>query len=218
MTPVLENLDLYVSGFFVSLRIALLAGVGALLLGAVLAAFRVSPVPVLQRFGAAYVTVFRNSPLAIVLYFFAFGLPAAGISAGGNYFVLGVSGLAMYTAAFVCEALRSGVNSVATGQAEAGRAIGLGFTQNLGLIVLPQAVRSVVPPVGNVLIAMTKNSAVVGALGVGGDLFSAYNRMTSALGYAQLPSLLGMAIGFLVMTLSAGALLALLERKLEIAR
>jgi len=216
MAPVLDNIDLYTSGFSTSLRIALSAAVGSLLLGAVLAAFRVSPVPVLQRLGAVYVGVFRNSPLAIVLYFFAFALPAVGL--GASFFVLGVAGLSMYTAAFVCEALRSGVNAVATGQAEAGRAIGLGFRQNLTLVVLPQALRSVVPPVGNVLIAMAKNSAVVGALGVGGDLFSAYNRMTSALGYAQLPSLVGMAVGFLVITLSAAGLLALLERKLEIVR
>lgn len=217
MQPVLDNLDLYVSGFFRSLEIVLWAAAGSLLLGILLAAFRVSPVPVLQRLGAFYVAVIRNTPLTIVLFFFAFGVPAAfGVT--WDFFVLGTIGLVVYTAAFVCESVRSGVNAVDAGQAEAARALGLTFRQNLSLVVLPQALRTVVPPTGSVIIAMIKNSAVVGAIGVSGDLFSAYRRMSSAFGFERLPSITGTAIGFLVMTLTAGAVLMVLERRLAVAR
>ncbi|MCI2240319.1 amino acid ABC transporter permease [Paenibacillus sp. TRM 82003] len=216
MDPVLENLGLFASGFLRSLGIAAWGLLGSLVWGTVLAVFRISPVPVLRAFGTFYVTWLRNTPLAIVLFTMAFGIPAVGINA--SYYVFGVVGLVLYTSAFVCEAVRSGVATVPTGQAEAARSIGLTFSQTLGLIVLPQALRAVVPPVGNVLIAMIKNSAVVGALGVGGDLFSVYNRLTSAQGYAALPVLTGVAIGFLVMTLTASALLALFERRAAVAR
>jgi len=151
-----------------------------------------------------------------VLSFFAFGIPTLGVNA--SYYVFGVAGLVVYTAAFVCEAERAGINAVAPGQAEAARAIGLGFTQTLTLVVLPQAVRSVVPPLGNVQIAMIKNSAVVGGFGVGGDLFAVTKRLTSAQGYPLLPVLTGMAIGYLVITLTAAAGLALAERRLAVAR
>ncbi|GAB3220943.1 amino acid ABC transporter permease [Kineococcus gypseus] len=216
MDPVLENLDLFASGFLRSLGIAAWGLLGSLVWGTVLAVFRISPVPVLRAFGAFYVTWLRNTPLAIVLFTMAFGIPAAGVNL--SFYAFGVVGLVLYTSAFVCEAVRSGVATVPAGQAEAARSIGLTFAQTLRLVVLPQALRAVVPPVGNVVIAMIKNSAVVGALGVGGDLFSVYNRLTSAFGYPALPVITGMAIGFLVMTLSASALLALFERRTAVAR
>ena len=164
-------------GFFGTLRISLFAAaIGALVIGTLLAGFRVSPVPPLRWVGTAWVTVFRNSPLAVMLFVFAFALPLAGVTfptLGGNaFFWPGVSALVCYTAAFVCEAVRSGINSVPPGQAEAARAVGLTFQQTLGAVVLPQALRTVVPPLGSVIIAMIKNSAIVGAFGVTGELFS----------------------------------------------
>jgi len=214
--PVLDNLDLFWSGFLRSLGIALWGAVGSLVLGTVVAVCRVCPVPVLRAFGTTYVTVVRNTPLAVVLSFFAFGIPTLGVNA--SYYLFGVAGLVVYTAAFVCEAERAGINAVSPGQAEAARAIGLGFRQTLTLVVLPQAVRSVVPPLGNVQIAMIKNSAVVGGFGVGGDLFAVTKRLTSAQGYPLLPVLTGMAIGYLLMTLTAAAGLAVAERRLAVAR
>lgn len=216
MEGVLDNLDLFWSGFQRSLGICLIAMVGSLLLGTLIAAFRVSPVAPLRWFGTAWVTVIRNCPLTVVLFFFAFGLPEIGVNY--SFYVFGVSGLILYTSAFVCEAVRAGINAVPAGQAEAARAIGLTFTQSLSQIILPQALRSSIPPVGSVIIAMFKNSAVVGAFGVGGDLFSVGQSLTSAQGYAALPVLTGVAVGYLLITLPAGALLALLERKVAIVR
>jgi glutamate transport system permease protein len=213
---VADNADLFLSGFLRSLEIILWSLVGSLLLGAVLAVMRVSPVPPLQRFGGLYVAVIRNSPLTIMLFVTAFVLPELGFNA--SFFWLGILGLTLYTAAFVCEAIRSGINAVPDGQAEAARAVGLTFGQSLTSVVLPQALRSVVPPLGSVVIAMMKNSAVVGAFGVGGDLFSVGARLTSAQGYAAAPVLTGVLVGYLLITLPTGALLGVLERRTAIHR
>ena len=216
MDAVTDNLDLFWSGYIRSLGICLWATVGSLVLGTLIASFRVSPIPSLRWFGTAWVTVIRNCPLTVVLFFFAFGLPEIGINR--SYYFFGVAALVIYTSAFVCEALRAGINSVSAGQAEAARAIGLTFTQSLGQIVLPQAFRTSVPPLGSVLIAMFKNSAVVGAFGVGRDLFSVGKSLSSAQGYDALPVLTGVAVAYLCITLPAGAILAVLERKVAIVR
>lgn len=216
MEGVTQNLDLFWSGFLRSLGICLWGMVGALLLGTVIAAFRVSPIPALRAFGTGWVTVIRNCPLTVVLFFFAFGFPEIGINA--SYYKFGIASLIIYTSAFVCEALRSGINAVPAGQAEASRAIGLTFTQSLSQVVLPQAFRTSVPPLGSVIIAMFKNSAVVGAFGVGRDLFSVGKNLTSAQGFDALPILTGVAIAYLCITLPAGAILAVIERKVAIAR
>ncbi len=216
MEGVTDNLDLFWSGFLRSLGICMWGMVGSLVVGTVIASFRVSPIPSLRWFGTAWVTVIRNCPLTVVLFFFAFGLPEIGVNR--SFYFFGVSGLVIYTSAFVCEALRSGINSVPAGQAEASRAIGLTFGQSLSQVILPQAFRTSIPPLGSVIIAMFKNSAVVGAFGVGGDLFSVGNNLTSAQGYAALPVLTGVAIGYLMITLPAGAILLVLERKVAIVR
>lgn len=216
MHVIIDNFSLYLSGFLTTLKICLFAGIGALVLGTFIATLRVSPFPPMRWLGTSWVNVFRNCPLTVVLFFMAFGLPEIGVR--GSYFWFGVAGLTLYTSAFVCEAVRSGINSVPAGQAEAARAVGLTFGQSLSVVILPQALRTVVPPLGSVLIAMIKNSAIVGAFGVGGDLFSVGATLTSARGEAALPVLLGVIIFYLVITLTGGALLSVLERKVAIAR
>ena len=166
-----DNLDLYLTGFLWILKLTAASTVCALVLGVMLAAMRVSPIPVLRAFGAAWVNTFRNTPLTLIIFFCSFGLYASlGLTiaediATNNYW-LGVIGLSVYTAAFVCEAVRSGINTVPTGQAEAARAIGMTFTQTLRMIVLPQAGRAVVAPLGSIFIALTKNSTIVGTIGI----------------------------------------------------
>jgi glutamate transport system permease protein len=216
VSPVTDNVDLYVDGFLTSLGICLWAMVGSLVLGVVIAACRVSPVPPLRALGLFWVTTFRNTPLSLVLFFCAFGLPELGINR--SFYTFGVLGLVLYTSAFVAEAVRAGINSVPPGQAEASRSLGLTFGQGLRHVVLPQALRTVVPPLGSVIIAMFKNSAVVGAFGVGGDLWSTGQTLTSARGLETLPVFLGVAVFYLAITLPAGGILQLIERKVAIAR
>ncbi len=216
MQVIIDNFPLYLSGIVTTLKICVYAGVIALAVGMIMAACRVSPLAPLRAVGTSWVNVFRNCPLTVVLFFMAFGIPTLGIN--GSFFVFGTIGLALYTSAFVCEAVRSGINAVPSGQAEAARAVGLGFGQTLSLVVMPQAVRTVVPPLGSVIIAMIKNSAIVGAFGVGGDLFAVGARLSSAQGEAVVPVLIGVALGYLIITIPAGLLLGVLERKVAIAR
>lgn len=216
MGPVFGNLSLYGQGLLGTLRICAYAAVGSLVLGVVLGGFRVSPLAPLRWVGTSWVTVFRNCPLVIVLFFCAFGLPEVGVN--GSYFWFSVTGLILYTSAFVCEAVRSGINSVDPGQAEAARAVGLTFGQTLSTVVLPQALRTVIPPLGSVIIAMIKNSAIVGAFGVGGELFSVSDRLVSAQGEALVPVLIGIVVCYLLLTIPAGIVLGVLERKVAIAR
>nr|WP_205862158.1 amino acid ABC transporter permease [Planosporangium thailandense] len=225
-----DRFDVFAGGFWLTLQICILAGIGALLIGTIMAVLRISPVAPLRAVGTAYVTVFRNVPLTVVLFFSAFGLPALGSNArfldvpGLNvvfsrlgtdlpYFRFAVLGLCLYTGAFVCEALRSGVNAVAPGQAEAARAIGLTFTQSLRYVILPQAWKSAVVPLGSVIIAMIKNSALAGFFGVVGDLSQTADSLVSADGLPLIPVFIGISIGYLIMTVPLGILLDRVERR-----
>ncbi|MEU4241506.1 amino acid ABC transporter permease [Actinoplanes sp. NPDC026619] len=165
------NLDVYVTGFLWILKLTVAGVIGAVVIGTVLAAMRVSPVPVLRGFGTAWVNIFRNTPLTLIIFFCYFGLYSTlGVTLSDdleiNNFWLGVVGLSVYTAAFVCEAIRSGINTVPAGQAEAARAIGMTFRQTLTMIVLPQAGRAVIAPLGSILIALCKNATIVGTIGL----------------------------------------------------
>jgi glutamate transport system permease protein len=216
MSAVSENLDLYLGGAWLTLRLCLWSAAIAMVLGTAVAAARVSPVPPLRRVGVAWVTVLRNTPLTVVFFGIAFGLPEIGVN--GSYYWFAIAALSLYTSAFACEALRSGINAVPVGQSEAARALGLSFSQNLRLIILPQAFRASIPPLVSVLIAMIKNSAVAGFFGVAGDLSSVGDTLTSARGYAALPVLLGVLVGFWILTLPTGALLAVVERRTAVTR
>lgn len=215
MDAVLDNLDLYVDGFLKTVQLSVLGAIGALVLGTLLAAMRVSPIPPLRAAGAVYVEIVRNTPLTVVFFFLVFGLPQIDLTL--RFFTAAVWALTLYTAAFVCEVVRSGVNSVAAGQAEAARAIGLTFPQTLRLIVLPQAFRTVVPPLGNVLIALEKNSAIAAAFGVP-ELSATGLRVAVGNPDAVVPVFLGVAVAYLVLTLPTGQLVGWLERKVAILR
>ena len=145
MNVLLENLGLYGSAFVGTIELFLVAAVGSLVVGTLLAAMRVSPVPILRTFGAGYVNIVRNTPLTLVFFFFAFAYPRLEI-VDISFFARACVALIVYTSAFVCEVVRSGVNTVPVGQAEASRALGFTFGQTLGAVVLPQALRAVVPP------------------------------------------------------------------------
>ena len=186
MDAVLDNLDAVVRAFTYTLLLFVISGVLSLVLGTILAALRVGPVSVLRLAAAAYVTIVRNTPLLIVLIFFRIAAPKIGLNFNfvdvqfgeirlNNLFTACVVGLTVYTAAFVCEAIRSGINAVQLGQAEAARAIGLPFAGVMREVVLPQAFRASVPPLASVQIALLKNTTVAGALGV----FEAFARMRS---------------------------------------
>jgi len=210
-----DNFDLFRDAFLTTLSLSLLAGLLALVLGTLLAAARVSPIPPLRGLATFYVEVFRNTPLTVVFFFMIFGLPQIDFIVG--FFTGAVLSLGLYTAAFVCEAIRSGINAVSAGQAEASRAIGLTFGQSLREVVLPQAFRTVVPPLGNVFIAMVKNSSIAAGFATS-ELSSLLPRLVNA-DAAQLTAvLLGVVVAYMLITLPLAFGVHRLERRVAILR
>jgi glutamate transport system permease protein len=217
----LEGYDL-LGAFWVTVKLTVLSAVGSLVWGTLLAAMRVGPVPLMRGFGTAYVNIVRNTPLTVIILFSSLGLSQTlGVNLGATDFdVIGfrlaVLGLIAYTSAFVCEALRSGINTVPVGQAEAARAIGLSFTQVLTLVVLPQAFRSVVGPLTNVLIALTKNTTVAAAIGVGEAALLMKKMIENE---AQLVAISAVfAFGFVCLTLPTGLILGWVGKKVAVKR
>ena len=217
-----ENLDLYLTGFGWILRLTAAGALGALVLGVILAGFRVSPIPVLRAFGAGWVSTFRNTPLTLIIFFCYFGLfTTLGFSLSDdidlNNYWLGVVGLSVYTAAFVCEAIRSGINTVPAGQAEAARAIGMSFLQTLTMIVLPQAGRAVIAPLGSIFIALAKNATIVGTIGLA-ESSNAMKELINANGDAVIQIFLVFAGTFAVVLIPTGYLFGWLANRLAVKR
>ncbi|MFD3524809.1 amino acid ABC transporter permease [Streptomyces sp. NPDC058653] len=222
MFDFLEGYDL-LGAFWVTVQLAVFSGIGSLILGTILAAMRVSPVPLMRGFGTVYVNVVRNIPLTVIIVFSSLGLADVfGITLGAAddfdalSFRLAILGLTAYTAAFVCEAIRSGINTVPVGQAEAARAIGLNFTQVLTLIVLPQAFRSVIGPLTNVLIALTKNTTVAAAIGVAEAALLMKEMIENESQLILISAIF--AFGFVVLTLPTGLLLGWVAKRVAVKR
>lgn len=214
MGVVLDNLDRYADAFWVTVQLTALGFVGSLLLGTIVATMRVSPVAPLRAAGMAYVETFRNTPLLVLAVLFVFGLTKVGIRF--SLFTTFVIVISIYTGAFVAETLRAGMNAVGRGQVEAARSIGLTFGQSLREVVLPQAFRTVVQPLGNVWIAMTKNTSIAAAVSVV-DLTAVAGRLTTDLA-RPLPLFAGAAVGYLILTLPMGFLVGAVERRVAILR
>jgi len=218
----IENRDLFQAGFLNTVYLFLIAGIGSLIWGTMLAAMRVSPVPALRGFGAAYVNTIRNTPLTLVFAFLAFAVPKTMESfppstfGRSGFFTSAYIALIIYTSAFICEVVRSGVNTVSAGQAEAARALGMTFGQVLGLIVLPQAFRSIVPPLTSVMIAMLKNTTIAAGFSV--LEAGAIRANMSERGESQVLTLLWITIGFLILIVPLVAAQRALERKWTVAR
>ena len=209
MDTVLDNLDVFVEGFTATLSLTALAAIGALLLGTLIAAMRVSPVPPLRWLGTLYVQSVRNTPLTVVFFLVVFGLPEVDVIV--SFYRFAVVALTLYTAAFVAEAVRSGINSVATGQAEASRSVGMTFSQTLRLVVLPQAFANIVPPLASIFIALLKNTSIAYAFGIF-EGTQAMNRLINEDGSAVIAIIASAALVYLGLALLSAAAFSVLER------
>lgn len=165
METLLNNSELFINGFIGTVNMFLISIVASTLIGVIIGGMRISPSPSAQMIGAAYVGVFRNMPLALLMLFFALGYPKLGLPRL-SYFTLATIALILYTAAYVCEVFRSGVNSIERGQTEAARAIGLRFGTIFSRIIVPQSFRAAVPALVNVYIALLKNTTVASGFSV----------------------------------------------------
>jgi glutamate transport system permease protein len=211
VNAVLENFDLVLRAFGYTVFLFLVSAVISLVLGTVLAAMRVGPVSVLRAFGTGYVTLVRNTPLVMIFLFFQIG-PFDFTS----FFSAAVASLSLYTAAFVCEAIRAGVNAVPLGQAEAARAIGLPFAGVMSQVVLPQAFRASVPPLASTLIALLKNTSVAGVFGV----IEAVGRMkgfTNDYADQRWGIFIAFALGYVILVEIVSLISSMLERRWKVA-
>jgi glutamate transport system permease protein len=202
------------AGFAVTLELTVLGYLGALVLGTLLAMFRVSPIVPLRVVGAVYVEFFRNIPLLSLLVLFVFGLPDVGVTV--PLFGSAAICLALASAAFVCEAVRGGVNAVSVGQAEAARAIGLTFIQSLRFVILPQALRTMVQPLVNVFIGVAIGSSLAAAIGVN-DLTNRAQQLNLQYAEAVLTFVVAGAL-YIAVALIGGGAGGYLERRMAIGR
>lgn len=205
-----------IEGFSVTLQLLGWSLVIATGLGTVLAAMRVSPVTPLRGFATSYVNIFRNTPLVVLFLIAVVGLPALGLLRD-SFFWRAVAALAAYTAAFVCEVVRSGINTVQPGQAEAARSIGMTFNQTLGIVVLPQAFRNVIPPLASVYIALTKNTSVAAAFGITEATYQLSDLIEDFPGSLYY-NFIGIACGYIVIVLVLSGIAAFFERRVAVAR
>lgn len=212
---------------WMTVQLTIWGAAGSLLIGTVIAIWRVSPIGVLQRFASAYVIAFRNTPLTLIVAFCLLGLlsimkipladPASATSVVDNAFRWSVVALSVYHASFVAEAIRSGINTVPKGQAEAARSIGLGFGATLRHVILPQALRGAIAPLGSTLIALTKNTTVVATVGVS-ELSYAMRGMIEFNSSLLMLIFVLMATTFVVLTLPMGLLFTWLSNRLAVQR
>jgi His/Glu/Gln/Arg/opine family amino acid ABC transporter permease subunit len=213
-----DNLGEWSSGFWLTVRIVVISFVIAMVVGTVIAAFRVAPNKMLQRVGGLYVEFFRNIPLLVLLFLLFYGLreedgpdlPITGI-------VAGMLGLGLYTAAYIAEALRSGVFSVSKGQIEASLSLGLTYNETMRRIILPQAFRTVISPMGSLIIAMVKNSAVVGVAVALTDLLKT-GRVLNSRTFETEASFFWAAVGYLILTALVTLAIRMLENRYAIKR
>ena len=225
MIDILSRYDI-LGAFWMTVQLTFFSAIGSLIIGTILVIMRVSPVAVLRNVGAFYVNVVRNTPLTLILVFLSvavFGVLGYALATRGepgfiatNAFRWAVIGLSVYHAAFVCEALRSGVNTVPVGQAEAARAIGLTFSQSLGQVILPQAFRGAIAPLGSVLIALTKNTTVAAIIGVSEAAALMRRIMENETG--SITVFLIFAMGFVILTLPIGVGFTTMSRRLAVKR
>lgn len=227
MNVVLDNLDLVAWAFAHTVLLFVFSGILSMLLGTLLVAMRVGPVKVLRTAAAVYVAAVRNIPLLVVLMFFQFAAPKIGIKFNfldvqwgevsmTSFFGAAVVSLTLYTSSFVCEALRSGVNAVSLGQAEAARSIGLTFAGSMREVVLPQALRASVPPLASVQIALLKNTTVAGVFGVT-EAFAQMRGFTNNFSSERYGIFLAFALIFVVLVEVVSYFAARQERRWRIA-
>ncbi|MCQ6265352.1 amino acid ABC transporter permease [Fictibacillus sp. WQ 8-8] len=212
-TILIDNFDTYIDGFVNTLKASLLALVCSFILGVIFAVMRISPLKIFQIIGTAFVEFVRNIPLILILFIFYYGLPSLGMKLSG--FQAGTIALSIYTAAFIAEAIRAGILSVDKGQMEAGRSSGLTYIQTMRYIILPQAIKIVIPPLGNQFINLVKNSSILGVV-AGLDLMYFGDSISSAT-YVVFDVYIFVAMFYLVLTIPLSLFVGYLERRLAVS-
>ena len=208
--------------FWANLQLTFWGAIGAFILGTLLALMRISPVPSLRWLGTGYVHLLRNTPLTILMAVAVLGFwtqlkITLSDDFNRNFFAWAVVMLVVYHAAFVCEAIRSGVNTVPLGQAEAARAIGLGFLPAARIVILPQALRGAITPLGNAVIALTKNTTVASVASVA-EASGLMKTMIEFDSDVILAIFFTFAMGFVIIVIPMGLITTWASRKWAVRR
>ena len=211
------------AAFLVNIELTLWSALISLVLGVLLVTMRISPISSLRAFASGWVQFFTNMPLTIIMVFMVLGVFGQlkfqfSDNFDTNFFWLAVTGLSVYTSAFVCESLRSGINTVPLGQAEAARSLGLNFFQSASIVILPQAFRGAVAPLGNTFIALLKNSTVAAAASVSTETSSLMSTMIEFNANLIVTIFLIFALGYVIMIIPIGLLTTYLSNKLAVRR
>jgi putative glutamine transport system permease protein len=200
-----ENLDMYLLGFKNTIMSSLVALIASLILGVLIAIMRIAPIKPLNWLGTVYVEFIRNIPLLIITFFFFLGLKLSGLYAG-------TLALTIYTSSFIAEAIRAGILSVPKGQMEAARSSGLTYGQAMRLVILPQAVKIVIPPLGNQFINLVKNSSIL-AVVAGLDLMY-HGDLISSRTFVVFDVYIFVAAFYLILTIPLSFGVGYLEKRL----
>ncbi|WP_028273891.1 amino acid ABC transporter permease [Atopococcus tabaci] len=196
-------------GFLNTLLASVIALFFSTVIGTLIGILRVSQNKFLNQFANAYVQLFLNIPLLIIVLFFYTAVPMYVVQIGG--FTAGIIGLTIYTSAFIAETVRAGIQSVPAGQMEAGLSTGFTYWETMRYIVLPQALRIVIPPLGNQFINLVKNSSIL-AMVAGMDLMY-YGDLIASETFNTFDTYILVALFYLVITLPLTYLMQRLERR-----
>ncbi len=210
-----ENFGALASGFWVTCRLVVGSFLLAAVVGTLVAALRIAPSKWLQRLGGVYVEAFRNVPLLVLLVISYAGLRRAGVAI--DTWTAGIGALGLYTGAYFAEVLRSGVFAVSRGQIEASLSLGFTYPETLRRIVLPQAARTVISPIGSITIAMIKNSAIIGAALAVNDVLKEA-RIIASRTFENEAAFFWATIGYLLLTVAATIAVRQLENRYAIRR
>ncbi|MCP0887241.1 amino acid ABC transporter permease [Ligilactobacillus sp. WILCCON 0076] len=210
ITLFMNNWQTYLTGFWNTILCSVLALIFSLVIGSAFAIMEILPNKVLRIIAHIYIEIFRNIPLLVIAMFFYIVIPQYVMKMDG--FTAGTIGLTLYTSSFIAETVRAGIQAVDSGQMEGARANGLTYWQAMRYIVLPQAYKLVIPPLGNQFINLVKNSSVLAFL-AGFDLMYQGQSVASTT-FQTFSAYIIVGIFYLIITLPLSYYMRYLEKKM----
>ena len=207
---VVTSFPLLLLGAGVTIKITVMSVALGVLIGLFVGIARICRVKPLRFLAAVYVDFFRGTPLLVQIFLFYFAVPVITGQRIDPY-VAAVGSCGINSGAYVAEIVRAGIQSIDEGQMEAGRSLGMTWVQTMRYIIVPQAIKRVIPPLGNEFIALLKDSSLVSVIGF--EELTRRGQLIIAKTYGSLEIWFSVAIIYLVMKLSISRLVAYLEKR-----
>ena len=208
-----DNIPILLQGAVITIQITVMAVGCGFFIGMIAALANLSRFKIVRLLVKCYVELFRGTPLLVQIFMIYFALPMV-IGQSINPYVAAVTACSINSGAYVSEIFRAGIQSIDKGQMEAGRSLGLTWAQTMRYIVMPQAFKAIIPPLGNEFIAMMKDTSLVSVIGF--EELTRRGQLIIARTYGSFEIWTAVAIIYLIMTLSISQLVAFLERRYNI--